>query len=254
MVKSPIEHKEPNMGSLDRPYRETGTSGFGHYPCWAFCVPTHLSPIKNFMENKILEEILNKQKEILARIDPESISVYLFLKKEYKKGNIISNHLFQFVFRSYYRLDNAGLGDKIKNEYFKLLAEKESSLEKILLRLYKIKNERGLNTVQFSFATKLLHTLDNSLPIYDTEVFRVIHKKPTGEKIQKIKSCLDIYESLKEEYSGLLLDPRTEGLLLSFRKKFNVSETQISNVKTLDFIIWSLGKIKKKKKHRSGDE
>ncbi len=38
MVKSPIEHKEPIAGSLDRPYRETDMSGASHYPWWAFCV------------------------------------------------------------------------------------------------------------------------------------------------------------------------------------------------------------------------
>ncbi len=52
MVKSPIKHKKPVMGLLDRPYRETGTRGFALYPWRAFCISSQnlvLSPIKHIM-------------------------------------------------------------------------------------------------------------------------------------------------------------------------------------------------------------
>lgn len=37
MAKSRVKHKEPIMGSLNSPYRETGMRDFGLYPWWAFC-------------------------------------------------------------------------------------------------------------------------------------------------------------------------------------------------------------------------
>ena len=37
MVKSRVKNKEPIMGSLNSPYRETGMSDFGHCLWWAFC-------------------------------------------------------------------------------------------------------------------------------------------------------------------------------------------------------------------------
>lgn len=132
------------------------------------------------MENKIIEEIFKKLDKILENIDKESIFVYLFLKDEHKKGNIKNNLLFQFVFKSYYRLDNAGLGNKLKNRYFELLADKQKDLRKILLELYKIKTLKNKNTIQFCFATKLLNTLDNNNPIFDAEVSRVFHKTRQG--------------------------------------------------------------------------
>jgi hypothetical protein len=195
----------------------------------------------------LINEIQANQVAILSKVDFESISVYLFLKDQYEKGDIINNSLFQFVFRSYYRLDNAGLGDKIKKEYFKILAQKESSLERILLKLYDIPNSRGLNAVHFSFATKLLHTLDNNNPIFDAEVSDVIHKRRTGKtKEEKIKSCLNIYGYLEQVYSNMLGNNQIKEIIMKFRKKFNVSESEVSNIKVLDFIIWSLGKIKSK--------
>ncbi|MCX6720336.1 MAG: hypothetical protein NTW11_00835 [Candidatus Staskawiczbacteria bacterium] len=201
------------------------------------------------MRDQIIQEIIKKQDEILLKITQESVDVYLFLKNEYKKGNIKNNTLFQFVFRSFYRLDNAGLSDEIKNHYFELMAEGKNNLEDILLELYEFKNSKNQKTIQFSFATKLLHTLDNSKPIFDAEVSRVFHKSRQGKtKDEKIKSCVSIYEFLKSAYSDLLQDEKIKKIILKFRSDFNVEDkNEMSDTKVLDFIIWSLGKIKNKK-------
>jgi hypothetical protein len=74
------------------------------------------------MIEKIIEGIEEKQDDILSNIDFESIAVYSFLKNEYAKENILDNFVFQFVFRSYYRLDNAGLSDEIKNRFFRTVS------------------------------------------------------------------------------------------------------------------------------------
>lgn len=54
-----------------------------------------------YMYKEIIDNIINNQNEILSKIDKESISVYLYLKKEYEKGSIKDNKVFQFVFRSF---------------------------------------------------------------------------------------------------------------------------------------------------------
>jgi len=52
MVASPIEHKQPIIGVLDWPYRETGMSGASHYSVVGFLckkaksTPPTQSPIK----------------------------------------------------------------------------------------------------------------------------------------------------------------------------------------------------------------
>lgn len=195
----------------------------------------------------IIKEILEKQNEILENIKQESVAVYLFLKNEYKKGDIINNNLFQFVFRSYYRLDGAGLSEKQKVKYFQLLAKKEDDLKIILNILYKLSDLNKRNAIQFSFATKLLHTIDNSKPIFDAEVSRVFCVPRRGKtKKEKIIACLSIYEFLKNTYSDLLLDKEIIKLIVKFRSKFKDKDKNISDIKVLDFIIWSLGKIKNK--------
>ena len=65
----------------------------------------------------LIEFIENNSTEIIENIDFESIEVYNFLKSQFEMSNVTENYLFQFVFRSFYRLDNAGLTPKFKIEF-----------------------------------------------------------------------------------------------------------------------------------------
>ena len=89
----------------------------------------------------------------------ESIRVYEWLEAHKEKPE---NPVFQFVFRSYYRIDNAGLTSDWKVRYFEFLSQRERSLKTILEGLYHIPTKKKVKSLQFSFATKLLHTLDAS--------------------------------------------------------------------------------------------
>ena len=199
--------------------------------------------------NRIIKEIDEEQDGILSRLTFESIAVYSFLKNEYAKENILNNLVFQFVFRSYYGLDNAGLSDEIKSRFFELLAQKQTNLELILLELYEIPTLKGKNTIQFSFATKLLHTIDNDKPLFDSNVEKSTNIKLRGsDKDTKIRSRIEAYESLEKLYAKLKEDDKTKKLISKFRLKFKVNDEKISDTKVLDFIMWSLGRLKNQRK------
>lgn len=157
--------------------------------------------------------------------------------------------MFQFVFRSFYRLDNAGLSDEIKNHFFKLMANKQTNLVTVLSELYNIPTLRHKNTIQFSFATKLLHTTNNDNPIFDAEISRVINKNVTGKsKDEKIRSSLEMYNYIQKLYSILKEDEEVNNVISKFRSKFNVNTDTMGDTKILDFIMWSLGKLMKRNK------
>jgi len=201
-------------------------------------------------KNKIIKEIDEKQDDVLSNIDSESIAVYIFIKNEFKKGNVLNNPIFQFVFRSYYRLDSAGLSDNQKTRFFQLLSDKQENLEYILSELYELLNSKNQNTIQFSFATKLLHTINNNKPIYDNNVSRVIKKELKGSgyaKDERICSCIETYQFLEELYRDMLEDETIRNIISKFRSKFKVDDEKISDIKVLDFIMWSLGDLKKEK-------
>ncbi len=59
---------------------------------------------------------------IIDNLAQESIDAYIFLKTQFDVTEDIRTHyLFHFVFRSFYRLDNAGLSSEMKQEYCKPL-------------------------------------------------------------------------------------------------------------------------------------
>jgi len=189
-------------------------------------------------------------KEIIGKLEQESIDVYNFLKNEFAKSNVNCNYLFQFVFRSYYRIDNAGLTPEFKKEYFKILENNRSKMEvefeKILTKLYHFPNLKGQNTFQFSFVTKMANTINDSIPIYDNEVAKLFslprpYQKEFEIKLHRYLKQLEIIQNGYNDIREQNLLPKTIKL---FDNTFN--DHNLSEAKRLDFIFWSAGKLKKK--------
>ena len=191
----------------------------------------------------IIRDIIERQEEILSNLNQESISGYVTLKKMYNEGNI-QNQEFRSLFKQYYGLNQAQLGEDWENGFFELLSERTTDLEYILSELYEIPRLNGQKTIQFVFTTKLIHTINNSKPIYDSKVGKVIEKKVEGDTKQaKIESCKEIYRYLEELYSELLRNVHIREVISRFREMHQVNEDAVGDRKVLDFIIWSLGDI-----------
>ena len=197
---------------------------------------------------EITDWIENNSTEIIENIDQESVDVYNFLKTEFNKSNVNENHLFQFVFRSFYRIDNAGLTPEFKKEYFKILEqyrnEKQFDFAKVLRRLYSFPNRKGQNTLQFSFATKMFNTINDSMSIYDSEVARMFsmsrpYQSEFEIKLDKYLNQLDKIQTTYEQIIEQNLLPKTTRL---FDQEFKNSK--LSEMKKMDFIFWSAGKVK----------
>ncbi|MCR4328400.1 MAG: hypothetical protein NUV53_02670 [Patescibacteria group bacterium] len=204
---------------------------------------------KTYMRS--LEEIIlfisNNIHRIVALIECEDVHVYKFLTAEFKKGDVRNNFVFQFVFRSYYGLDRAGLSPEFKHEYFELMQyfrKKESftdkDVAKILLELQSFEDVQGRNAVQFSFTTKLLNMINPEYPIYDSKISHIFGFGYPS-KYKRIEKYLSYYTTLKDFYKQMRIDGRCKNMLLVFNKKF--SDCPIPDSKKLDFILWVAGKL-----------
>ena len=197
---------------------------------------------------KITQWIDDNSKSIIANIDQESIDVYNFIKDEYSATNVVDNLLFQFVFRSFYRLDNAGLTPEFKKEYFAIMQEYRNEAEldfkDVLSRLYAFPNRRGYNTVQFSFVTKLFNTIDGSIPIYDSEVAKMFSMtRPYNKEFEvKLTKYLIQLDRIKEGYRYIRDNDLLKDAIFLFDEVF--TKHNLSDMKRLDFIFWSAGKVK----------
>jgi hypothetical protein len=132
----------------------------------------------------------------------KDIEKYIKIKNEYDKGcNTENNSEFQNLYKNFYVMRIAGLTEEYFDKYFQILNKrtfnKREDLFDLLIEMDGIKTRRGHNSLQFSFATKLLHTANNDLPIYDKHVqnfFEIKNINDAGEEIsiraQKKTSCL----------------------------------------------------------------
>jgi hypothetical protein len=160
----------------------------------------------------------------------ESAAVYSFLQSEFGRDSVTGNPVFQFVYRSFYRLDNAGLNPDFHKIYFGLMEKLRGACDLDLRDLVLTLSDKELSrkkveTYQFSFVTKLAHTVNpNGYPIYDSEIGRAFEFRPPHNKdpIKRLDRNFQFYEILRQLYIPL--------------------GVEIPQTKLIDFIFWSAGK------------
>ena len=193
-------------------------------------------------------KINNNAESIIGNLKEESVAVYCFIKNQFNEGNVTENKLLQFVFRSFYRIDNAGLTDDFKKRYFEILQSSKvnnPNIRVICNDLCEIKNHRGFKSLQFSFVTKLANTVNSKFPIYDSEVAKMYSYRPLSSAKpleDRLDSLQSFYDFLEFDYSTILKDDSLSIALSEFDKKFEKYK-HIDKEKKLDFIVWSAGKF-----------
>jgi hypothetical protein len=194
---------------------------------------------------------LNENAQVIVdAIGRESVDVYLFLSDEFARGPVTQNCLFQFVYRSFYRLDNAGLTPEFKSAYFECMEEARACLEvdlaAIVEKLHKIPNRKGQASLQFSFVTKLANTINPNYPIYATEVAKCFGFRPPynyKDSDTRLQEYLAFYESLRKFYKEVTIQGSMKELVGLFERTYSPAACRVPAVRVLDFIFWSAGKV-----------
>jgi len=191
--------------------------------------------------NQVINTLTENKTQIFTKLHQRinGVAKYPAIMRVHREDGCLSD-AFQREYKTFYRLNTAGLSDEQKQRYFELMSSKVSKLEVILDELYKLPTRKDAHSIQFSFATKLLHTLDVDQPIYDSNVGTMFNLKVAGNtKEQKIKSCLEIYNFLKNTYRSMLSNGKIRSLISAFREEFGYDESNMSDTKVLDFLIWA---------------
>lgn len=156
----------------------------------------------------------------------------------------------------YYSSDSPFIGD-----YFRIL--QEGNFVKIEELIEKF--EKSTDSIQLSFATKLLHSIDPHSPIYDQFIAAFYLLPDWGNKKEiedKVFICGEIYRFLKEEYERIIKNKLLSKAIRKFRIKINqidltneekAKAKNITNEKIIDFYIWQFSKMMKDPKQMNGD-
>lgn len=105
----------------------------------------------------------------------------------------------------------------------------------------------SLEKIEFSFATKVRHTINNNHLIFDSHVSNFFNgiKVIGNSGEEKIQSAEDIYSQLESFYAARRQNGLAE-LIDIFDAHF--PDAKFSDVKKLDFMIWGWGKWTKSQK------
>ena len=183
---------------------------------------------------------------LLATIQPpEDLAPYIWMLQELPSPGAIQSPTFQKTFSKYWAMNAAHLGAGFKAQYFEILldeskhAQRRCDVETITKRLLEIDvNSKG-KALEFSFATKLVHMLDPTLPVYDTRVesFYFLPRSYSGTHEVKLKNLLCSYDFLIREYARVLRDELLAPAISECRRRFNLTAIY-TDQKVIDTLIW----------------
>ena len=200
---------------------------------------------------EVLQTIVSRARRIQDELKCKDIEDYLSLMKQFKDSypHAASDQKFQRRFRTYYRLNSAGLTQDFMAEYFKLMDElprsKHVDLALICARLKKHRDRQNRESLQFSFCTKLAATLNPKYPIYDVNVAKVFDFDPPRPSLpyeERVRLYLSFYAHIRSTIKWLASCPEIVKINGAQTTKFRQWDA-LSKTKQVDFLIWTAGKL-----------
>lgn len=208
--------------------------------------------------SKIIDDLNRHKKEIIEKLlsnKGDYFVRYFFIKERFLESNIDDE--FQRKFCYFYAM--RGINRLEKKEFFKLLLSGKDNLElrDVLEKLCEIPGNGQRHRLFLSFGTKLLHTIDESLPIYDGNIAHILELPNQTCSVsleEKIKNRICIYDKLKECFKILLGNIEIKNYLKDIRQDFcsrakqvgfDWKDNLISDTKLLDSLLWALHTILK---------
>ena len=149
----------------------------------------------------------------------------------YANKGLLKDQILKDLFCEFYRLGGLGYPqssvDTFFKEFDKLIKEYRRTkivplYEEVLTKLYSVNNHR-----EVVFATKILHSFDNNLPIYDS-VAGLKHFGISRESFD--------FENYKNEINSFMETPLGQSIITRFDAAF--PNSGISDTKKIDFVLW----------------
>ena len=190
--------------------------------------------------SKILEKIRQNQTAIMKKLNPKVLATYCWLQDNLHKRNVAVDTEYRKKFSGYYRM--RFVSQEYRDQFFKLFEEIKSesspSFRVVSQKLFQVDGKH-----EFSFIAKMLHTIEPSRPIYDSQVDIAlgIHRCYQPNFEAKLRQDEHILAQISAAYRELASSPDMIELLAEFDKI--IPGHTMSAEKKIDFILWALGGI-----------
>ena len=184
---------------------------------------------------------------LLNSINPQvDIDPYVWLLGELPNRNVAQDQEYQRIYRRYWQLNPARLSKEYLAAYFGYLEQLKAKPENVMVEtvtrhlFLTPTHGNGRQSLQFSFASKLVHMLNPEQPVYDSmvESFFFLPSGGANETTeQKLIRLLASYEFLHTEYGRVLDQELLAQAITQFRARFGVNEAYTDR-KIIDTLIW----------------
>lgn len=167
----------------------------------------------------------------------QDIQHYMNIMSKVKTVNVADDQDFQREFDFFYKVRRNAEWRKVFFEIFERKKKKNCSYKEIITELYE-----GTGQVEASFASKILASIDENMPIWDSKVLDRIGIKSSNKRgQQKLEETIELYDVIVQWYSDLKANKASYNeYITSFDSRFP-DYSSISDIKKIDFILWAMG-------------
>lgn len=158
---------------------------------------------------------------------------YDFLMKRFLETDVSKDDEFQRKFTGFYKIRRSKT--LFLNKYYNLMESLKgnpATYSKIIKELNSFKN-----TIEASFASKMLATLNSDMPVWDQYVLENIGIKVPQQYRKTISVCIGIYNEIVKWYKNFMNTQDAQEMLFAFNKKFPEYK-HFSDIKKIDLMLW----------------
>ena len=166
---------------------------------------------------------------------------YMIIMDSVSKEDFKATKEFRKIYNGFYRV--AFKSSEWYDKYYQLMEEQKKeqrTIGEILSELTVVKS-----TVEVSFASKLIATINPDMPIWDQYVLRNLGlenewtKYSTEFKEERIKKAVDIYDRIQSFYSDFQLSDEGKKCICVIDAALPQYADKITTTKKIDYILWS---------------
>ncbi|MEO5990179.1 MAG: hypothetical protein ABIP68_00970, partial [Ferruginibacter sp.] len=139
--------------------------------------------------------------------------------------------LFKRTYNHFYRVRR---NEEFQKRYFQLLFENDRDCQfgYLLEEIYK-----QTNRLEASFASKMMHTLNPEMPIWDAEVLKKVKvNAPKYWSSNRKSETILCYKHIQKWYNETLTSGEGKSMLAIFNSKCGA--IKITDLKKIDFMLW----------------
>ena len=178
---------------------------------------------------------------ILGAIPQKHVTEYDWL---IQNVNQCETPQYQARYKNFWRLNAARLSANYCNFYFKVLRKAQINPPAVGNLAQQLHNTpthgNGRKSLQFSFATKLLHMVNPNAPIYDSLVaaFYFFQEPDRNQTLQqRVNAYVAFHTFLAVEYQRILSNNLLGLSIQAFRQQFNPQ--RFTDTKVIDSLLWA---------------